>query len=103
MALGDKATGKNNGAAAGRVQTGNASGDTREKAVAFLNIDFPTKNGEKKRLTSLALMESDPFHAQIIEYLADPATREENTAKVIAKLLGSCNFTKTGDAALLDL
>lgn len=101
MAMGDKATQKNTGAAAGRVQTGNA--DTREKAVAFWNWDFPTKNGEKKRMTSLALMESDPFHAQIIEFLADPETREERVAQLTAKLIGSVNFIKTGDAALLDL
>lgn len=101
MAMGDKATQKNTGTATGRVQTGNA--DTREKAVAFINFDFPTKNGEKKRLTSLALMESDPFHAQLIDYLSDPTTREEHVAKVVAKLIGSVNFVKTGDAAVLDL
>lgn len=86
-----------------RVQTGNAQADTREKAVAFINFDFPTKNGEKKRLVSLALVESDPFHKQLIDFLSDPATRDENVAKVTAKLIGSVNFQKTGDAALLDL
>lgn len=100
MAMGDKANKDTTGS---RVQQGAGKAETREKAVAFLNIDFPTKNGEKKRLTSLALMESDPFHAQLIDYLSDPETREANTAKIVAKLLGSVNFIKTGDAALLDL
>lgn len=100
MALEEKATART---ATTRVQTGNAQADSREKAVAFINFDFPTKNGEKKRLTSLALMESDPFHAQLIDFLQDPATREENVAKVVAKLIGTVNFVKTGDAALLDL
>lgn len=86
-----------------RVQTGAASADTREKAVAFINFDFPTRNGEKKRLISLALMESDPFHKQLIDFLQDPANRDDNIAKVTAKLIGTVNFTKTGDAALLDL
>lgn len=98
MALGDKA---NKGQPESRVQQGN--NDTREKAVAFINWDLPTKSGEKKRMQSLALVESDPFHAQIIDYLSDPATREERVAILTAKLIGSVNFTKTGDAALLDL
>lgn len=102
MAMADKKDAAAN-KGTGRVQTGNASGDTREKAVAFWNFDFPTKSGEKKRMTSLALMESDPFHAQIIEFLSDPETREERIAQLTAKLLGSVNFIKTGDAALLDL
>lgn len=97
MALGENA--KQTGS---RVQTANAA-DTREKAVAFINFDFPTKNGEKKRLVSLALVESDPFHKQLIDFLQDPATRDENIAKVTAKLIGTVNFSKVGDAALLDL
>lgn len=99
MALGNK----NEQAQTSRVQTGNGQQDTREKAAAFWNWDFPTKDGDKKRMTSLALMASDPFHAQILEYLSDPATREERIKQLTAKLIGSVNFIKTGDAALLDL
>lgn len=98
MALGDKATGTTQ---TSRVQT--AAADTREKAVAYINFDLPTKDGEKKRMTSLALMASDPFHAQVIDYLSDPVTRDARVAQVTAKLIGSVNFIKTGDAALLDL
>lgn len=98
MALGDKANQQTS-----RVQTGAGQQDTREKAAAFWNFDFPTKDGDKKRLTSLALMQSDPFHAQILEYLSDPATREERIKLLTAKLIGTVNFIKTGDAALLDL
>lgn len=86
-----------------RVQTGSGNTDTREKAVAFINIDFPTKNGEKKRLVSFGLMASDPFHQQLIDFLNDPETRDANIAKVTQKLIGSVNFIKTGEAALLDL
>lgn len=87
----------------GRVQTGNANNDTREKAVAFVNLDYPTRDGGKKRLTSLALMASDPFHAQLIAALEDPATREVRVQQIVARLLGSVNFTKVGDAAELAL
>lgn len=100
MALDKETTNNKTG---GRVQTGGQQQDNREKAVAFINFDFPTKNGEKKRLVSLALMESDPFHKQLIDFLADPATRDENVAKVTGKLIGTVNFSKVGDAAILDL
>lgn len=86
-----------------RVQTGAPAADTREKAAAFINFDLPTKSGEKKRMVSLALNASDPFHAQLLEYLSDPETREANVAKVTSKLIGSINFAKVGDAAVLDL
>jgi hypothetical protein len=102
MALGDKANSKNTGNnTADRVQQGN--NDTREKAVAYINWDLPTKDGDKKRMSSLALVSSDPFHAQLIDYLSDPATRDERVKLVTAKLIASVNFIKTGDAALLDL
>lgn len=101
MALGEKANKSTGTNAADRVQQGN--NDTREKAVAFINFDLPTKSGEKKRMVSLGLVSSDPFHAQLIDYLSDPVTRDERVAQVTAKLIGSVNFIKTGDAAVLDL
>lgn len=84
-----------------RVQTG--AGDTREKATAYINWDLPTKDGGTKRMAALALVPSDTFHAQILDYLSDPVTREERVKVLTSKLLGSVNFTKTGDAAVLDL
>lgn len=95
MAMGDKA--KNTS----RVQQGNT--ETRERAVAWLNFDLPTRSGEKKRFVSLGLMESDEFHKQVIDYLADPETREAGIEMITKKLILTVNFIKTGDAAVLDL
>jgi len=69
------------------VETTTTSNQSFTKADRFINISVPTKDGSQVRLGSLALRESDPNQAKLIEWL------DKNTDKNIKTLMGSVEVT----------
>ncbi len=66
-----------------------------EKAKGFLNISVPTAGGDKVRLISVPLKESDPIHKQLLTWLGEEETREGRLNGLTSKLQLSFNAVRT--------
>lgn len=92
-----RATGKAAGAQGAQQQ-----GDF-EKAKGFLNLSITTKNGDAIRLFSAPMRESNEIEKQIVEFLADPETREERVKQLLGRLVLQYNPTRSTEEMQLGL
>lgn len=85
----------------------NAAGKEFEKAKAFLNISLPSRDGKSTRLHALPLVESNPIHAQLIQYLSeaqsDEALMAERIGNLKQRLVLDVGFTRDAESSALDL
>jgi hypothetical protein len=77
---------------------GTRNSDTQgewEKAKGFINISIPTAAGDKVRLVSVPLKESDPIHKQLLAWLSEEPTREGRLNGLTSKLSLSFNAVRS--------
>lgn len=88
---------------ASRNNNGQSSnnGQEFEKARAFININFPRKNGATAQIGKIPLRLSQELEKQLLEYIE--ADEEENFPKVVNKLTFSFHLVQSGEGAALDL
>lgn len=77
------------------------NGQEFEKARAFININFPRKNGATAQIGKIPLRLSQELEKQLLEYIE--ADEEENFPKVVNKLTFSFHLVQSGEGAALDL
>lgn len=88
-----------NPASRNNAQSGN--GQDYEKAKAFININFPRKNGSSAQIGKIPLRLSQELEKQLLEFIA--ANEDENFPKVVNKFTFSFHLIQSGEAAQLDL
>lgn len=89
----------NNPASRGTQSSGN--GQEYEKARAFININFPRKNGASAQIGKIPLRLSQELEKQLLEFIA--SNEEENFPKVVNKLTFSFHLVQSGEGSQLDL
>ena len=77
------------------------NGQDFEKARAFININFPRRNGASAQIGKIPLRLSQELEKQLLEFIE--ADEEENFPKVVNKLTFSFHLVQSGEGAALDL
>ena len=77
------------------------NGQDFEKAKAFININFPRRNGASAQIGKIPLRMSQELEKQLLEFIE--ADEEENFPKVVNKLTFTFHLVQSGEGAALDL
>lgn len=78
--------------------TSNAA--TKKKALGYINIYLPTRNGEQRKVGAIALFNDDPRHVELNKFLEES---EDNQQKFSDKIIIGYNSTTPAAGSEFDL